>query len=152
MDFEIMEYIIPRILIDSFRANESIHPILPPFRPIARLERAPLLSSEGRIDRVENTEENIERKEFSRRQVLATKLPNSARLVEYRGSDVIAGSGDENCKMVHSIIELERFWLGQNPAVFFFQSFFFFSCSFVYRSRERITLGTVRFRERSRYE
>lgn len=50
-----MEYIIPRILIDSFRANESIHPILPPFRPIARLERAPLLSSEGRIDRVENT-------------------------------------------------------------------------------------------------
>lgn len=28
--------------------------------------------------------------------------------------------------MVHSIIELERFWLGQNPAVFFFQSFFFF--------------------------
>lgn len=30
--------------------------------------------------------------------------------------------------------------------------FFFFSCSFVYRSRERITLGTVRFRERSRYE
>lgn len=33
--------------------------------------------------------------------------------------------------MVHSIIELERFWLGQNPAVFFFQSFFFFFFLFV---------------------
>lgn len=46
-------------------------------------------------------------------------VPNSGRLVEYHGSDVIAGNGDENCKVVHSIIELERFCLGRNPAVFF---------------------------------
>lgn len=85
-------------------------------------------------------------------------VPNSGRLVEYHGSDVIAGNGDENCKVVHSIIELERFCLGRNPAVFFLSFSPFFPPPLVqftrpsYRFRERIYTKPFDFVKRSRYE
>lgn len=38
----------------------------------------------------------------------------------YQKSDVTAGSRDENCEVLHSIIEAVCFWLGQNVTFFFY--------------------------------
>lgn len=115
LEIRVVECNIFRILIvvDSFRANVLSF-------PFARLLGSPsFIEGENRQSRKYDRRDLSKRKERIHDKSFQRPIPNNGRLVEYHGSDVIAGNGDENCKVVHSIIELERFWLGRNPAVFF---------------------------------
>lgn len=138
LEIRVVECNIFRILIvvDSFRANVLSF-------PFARLLGSrSFIEGENRQSRKYDRRDLSKRKERIHDKSFQRPIPNNGRLVEYHGSDVIAGNGDENCKVVHSIIELERFWLGRNPAVFFLSlSLLFSRRSFTRpscRSRKRI--------------
>lgn len=146
LEIRVVECNIFRILIvvDSFRANVLSF-------PFAQLLGSPsFIEGENRQSRKYDRRDLSKRKERIHDKSFQRPIPNNGRLVEYHGSDVIAGNGDENCKVVHSIIELERFWLGRNPAVFFSLSLSPFFPSFVYQTVVPISktylYGTVRFR------